>query len=113
MASSEFSILFYRYIYFNTNIQHLIIAFTAWNRFTTIGLNQTQNKFVAPKGNRFYVNHYDHAVTRYMKNSPYDDDPNSNPHLTEKFFMKSEYIFHLDSNNKKLDHIIDHAQKKH
>ena len=54
-------------------------------------------------------NHYDQAVTRFMETSVYDDDPN--PQLTEKIFIKSEYIFHLDSTLKNFDHIIDHALK--
>ena len=44
-----------------------------------------------------------------MQDSLYDDDPNINSQLTEKIFVKPEYIFHLDSTNKKFDHIIDHA----
>ena len=46
-----------------------------------------------------------------MEDSPKDGDPNINPELTEKNFIKSEYIFHLDNTNKKFDHIIDHAVK--
>ena len=72
------------------------------NQFTTPGLN----RFIAPKANQFSNNHYNHAVTRYIEDSPYDDDPHINPQLTENFF-----IFYLDSTNKKLDHIIDHALK--
>ena len=44
-----------------------------------------------------------------MTTLSYDDDPNINSQLTEKFLIKSQYIFHLDGTNKKLDHIIDHA----
>ena len=79
------------------------------NHFITIGWNQTLNRVIAQKANRFSINHYDHTVTRYMENSPYDDDPNINPQLTEKFFIKSVYFFHLDSTIKKIYRIIDHA----
>ena len=44
-----------------------------------------------------------------MEDCPYDNDSNINPQLTEKLFMKLEYLFHLDSTNEKFDHIIDHA----
>ena len=68
-------------------IHHLIIALHE-NQFTSIGLSQTLNRFVAPKANQFYLNHYDYAVAMYMENSPYDIDPNINPQLTEIFFIK-------------------------
>ena len=79
------------------------------NQFTAIGLNQTLNRFIAQKANRLSINHYDHTGTRYMEDSPYDDDPNINPQLTEKFFINSKYFLQLDSTNKKFDHIIDLA----
>ena len=47
-----------------------------------------------------------------MKESPNDTDPNINAQLTKKFFINLEYIFHLDSSNKKLCHITDHTQAK-
>ena len=37
---------------------------------------------------------------------PHEDNPNTNPQLTEKLVTKSEYIFHLDNTNKKFDKII-------
>ena len=44
-----------------------------------------------------------------MKNTPHEDDPNTNPQLTEFFFIGSEYIFHLDSTNRKFGNIIARA----
>ena len=41
-----------------------------------------------------------------MEYFPYDNDPNINPQQTEKIFIKSEYIFHLDSKKIKFDHIL-------
>ena len=78
------------------------------NQFTTKGLNQTLNRFIAQKTNRFSINHYDHTVTTYMENSPFDKNPNINPQLTGKLFIGSDYIFHPDSTNKKFDLINDH-----
>ena len=71
------------------------------NQFTTIGLNQTLNRFIAQKAIRFSINHYDHPVNRYMEDSPEGNELDIKPQLTEKFFFKSEYIFCLDSTNKK------------
>ena len=42
-----------------------------------------------------------------MKESPNETDPNINAQLIKKFFFNLEYVFHLDSTNKKLYHIID------
>ena len=55
------------------------------NQFTTIGLIQTLNRFIAPRANRFSINLYNHAITRYMEDNSNKDDPNTNPPLTEKF----------------------------
>ena len=46
-----------------------------------------------------------------MEDSTYDDDPNSNPQLTKIIIMKSVYRLNLDTTNKKINHIIDHALK--
>ena len=51
------------------------------NQFTTIVLNQALNRFIAQKVNRFPANHYDHTVTRYIEDSPNNDDPNINPNI--------------------------------
>ena len=56
------------------------------NQFTTIRLNRTLNRFIASLANRFSINHYDQAITRYMEDTPSKDDQNTNPQLTEKIF---------------------------
>ena len=64
-------------------------------------LNQTLKIFTAPRASRFSIGHYDHAVTRYLEDSSHDDDPNVNPHLTEKLFIKSKQTFDQDSTSTK------------
>ena len=71
-------------------------------QFTTIGLNQTLNKFIAPRANRFYINHYDHSTTRYMENTDIEDDTNTSPKLTENDFITSEHVFKIDSTIQKM-----------
>ena len=71
--------------------------------FTTIGLLQTLTKFVAQKASIFSNNHYDHAIARYMKYTIIEEADDTCLQLKEKFFIKSEYIFGLDSKNKKYD----------
>ena len=39
------------------------------NQFTTIGFNQTPDKFIAPKANQFYIQHYDNIIARYIEDS--------------------------------------------
>ena len=41
-----------------------------------------------------------------MDKNPNEDNPNTNPQLTEKFFFRSEYLYHIDSTNKKLQNIF-------
>ena len=62
---------------------------------TIIGLNKIIKRFIAQK--RVSFNHYDHTVTRDKEDSPYSDNSNINPQLIEKLFLKSEYIFLLNS----------------
>ena len=69
----------------DTIIHHLTTALHE-NQFTTIGLNQTLNRFIAPKANQLSINHFVHAVARYMEEYPYDDDPNINPQ--QNFLIK-------------------------
>ena len=70
--------------------------------FTTIGLNQTLNRSIAQRANRFSIYHYDHAITRYIEDTPNEDDPNVDPQLKDIFFIKFEYVFHIDINNQKI-----------
>ena len=59
------------------------------------------------RANRLSINHYDHAVTSYIEDTPHEDNPITNPQLTEKFFIRSKYIFHLDSTDTKFDTSTD------
>ena len=43
-----------------------------------------------------------------MEDSPYYTDTSTGARITENFFIKSEYIFLIDSTNKNCDHIMDH-----
>ena len=44
-----------------------------------------------------------------MEDTFLEDDTNANPQLTEKFFMKSQYVFVVYCMNKKYDHITSTA----
>ena len=89
----------------HTRLHHLTAALHE-KQFTTIGLTQTLNRFITQKANRFSINHYDHAIARYMENTFLGDDTNANPQLTENFFLISLYVFVINCMNKKFDHIF-------
>ena len=46
-----------------------------------------------------------------MEDTPDEEHPNTKPQLANKFFIQSEYVFHIDSTNKKLDNIKATALK--
>ena len=46
-----------------------------------------------------------------MEDTVLEEDQNSNPQLTEKIFIKSEYVFVIDSMIEKNDNIISTALK--
>ena len=91
-----------------SRLHHLTTALHE-KQFTTIGLTKTLNRFVAQKANRFSFNHYYHLIARYMEDRVIDEDENANPKVTEKFFIKSEYIFVINITNKKYDIIVSTA----
>ena len=88
------------------SIIHQLTTALSQNQFIAIALNQTLNRVKSTRDNRFLIKHYDHTVTRYMEDTPHENNPNTYPQLTEIFFIKSEYLFHLDSTKKKFDNII-------
>ena len=38
-----------------------------------------------------------------MEDTPNEDNANANPQTTERFFIGSEYVFHIDSTNTKFE----------
>ena len=61
-----------------------------------------KNRFVAQKANRFLINHYDHAIARYMEDTVLGEDENTNPQITENFFLQSKYVIVINSMNKNM-----------
>ena len=78
-------------------------------QFITIGITQILNRFTAQKANRFSMNHYDQAIARYMKHTFLEDDTNAHLQLTEKNFIRPQYVFTINCRNKKFDHVISTA----
>ena len=86
-------------------LYHLTTALNK-KQFTFIGINQTLYRFTAQSAHRFSINHHDHAIARPNEDKFSNDDSNANPQVTQNFFIKSSYIFTINSMNKKYDHII-------
>ena len=63
----------------HTRLRHLTTELPE-KHFTTIGLTQTLNRFVAKKAKRFSINHYDHAFARFMEDTFLEDDTKLTPY---------------------------------
>ena len=77
---------------------------------TQIGYKQSLIKITAPKTNKYSIDHYDHHIIRPYEDIFLNDDKFANPQLTEKFFIKTPYVFTLNTlDKKKKDHVISTA----
>ena len=70
------------------------------NQFTQIGYRQSLIKITAPKSNDYSIDFYDLNIIRPNEDIFLKDSPFANPQLTEKFFIKTPYIFTLNTLNK-------------
>ena len=78
-------------------------------QFTYIGYKKSLKTFTAPRANEFTLKYYDHNIIRTNQDQFLDDDRFANPQLTEKFFIKTSYVFTLNIFDRKYDHIISEA----
>ena len=92
----------------NNQLYLLTTALTP-KQFTQIGYRQSLIKLTAPKPNEFSIDYYDHNIIRPNEDIFLNNDPFANPQLTEKFFIKTPYIFTLNISNKKYDNVISAA----
>ena len=65
--------------------------------------------FTAPRANVYSIENYHHNIIRSNQDQFLDDNKFPNPQITEKFFIKSSYIFTPNILDKKHDHIISEA----
>ena len=92
----------------STQLYLLTTALTP-NQLTQIGYKQSLIRFTAPKTNEFSIDHYDHNIIRPNEDIFLNDVQFANPQLTEKFFIKTPYVFTLNTLDKKYDHVISTA----
>ena len=86
-------------LYYSTN--HSIIY--------ALRIQKVFENFPAPRANEYSIKHYDHNIIRPNQDQFLDDDKFANPQLNENFFIRTPYIFTLNSIDKKHDHIISEA----
>ena len=92
--------------------KHMLYRLTATltpRQFTYIGYQKSLKTFTAPRANEFTQENYDHNIIRTNQDHFLDDDRFANPQLTEKFFIKTPYVFTLNIFDRKYDHIISEA----
>ena len=63
----------------------------------------------APRANDYSIEYYDHNIIRPNQDQFLDEDRFAIPHLIEKFFIKTSYIFTLIIFDKMHNHIISEA----
>ena len=78
-------------------------------QFKYVGYKKSLKTFTAPRANDYSMEYYDHNIIRSNQDQFLDDNKFANPQITEKFFIKSSYIFTLNILDKKHDHIISEA----
>ena len=78
-------------------------------QFTYVGYKKSLKIHTAPRANEYTLEYYDHNIIRANQDQFLDDDRFANPQITEKFFIKTLYVFTLNIFDRKFDHIISEA----
>ena len=78
-------------------------------QFTYVGYKKSLKIHTAPRANEYTLDYYDHNIIRANQDQFLDDDCFANPQITEKFFIKTPYVFTLNIFDRKFDHIISEA----
>ena len=94
-------------------MQHPILSFNNSTNPKTIHTDRIQvitKQIHRPKSNQYSIDYYDHNIIRPNEDIFLNNDPFANPQLTEKFFIKTPYIFTLNILNKKISAAIRDIQ---
>ena len=78
-------------------------------QFTYVGYKKSLKIHTAPRANEYTLEYYDHNIIRANQDQFLDDDRFANPQITEKFFIKTPYVFTLNIFDRKFDYIISEA----
>ena len=74
-----------------------------------VGYKKLLKIFTTPRSNEYSIEHYDHNIIRPNQYKFLDDRKFANPQLTEKYFIRTPYIFTLSAMDKKHNHILSEA----
>ena len=78
-------------------------------QFTYVGYKKSLKIHTAHRANEYTLEYYDHNIIRANQDQFLDEDRFANPQITEKFFIKTPYVFTLNIFDRKFDHIISEA----
>ena len=93
----------------NQNMLYRLTTPLTHRQFTYIGYKKSLKTHTAPRANEYTLEYYDHNIIRANQDQFLDDDRFANPQITEKFFIKTPYVFTLNIFDRKFDHIISEA----
>ena len=93
----------------NKNMLYRLTTPLTSRQFTYIGYKKSLKTHTAPRANEYTLEYYDHNIIRANQDQFLDDDRFANPQITEKFFIKTPYVFTLNIFDRKFDHIISEA----
>ena len=80
----------------NKDMLYRLTATLTPRQFTYIVYKKSLKTFTAPRANEFTLEYYDHNIIRTNQDQFLDNDRFANPQLTEKFFLKTSYVFTLN-----------------
>ena len=90
----------------NKNMLYSLTTTLTPRQFTYVGYKKLLKTFTAPRANNFAIEYYDHNIIRPKHDQFLDEDRFANPQQTEKFFIKTSYVFTLNIFDRKHDQII-------
>ena len=93
----------------NKNMLYRLTTILTPRQFTYVGYKKLLKTFTAPQPNDFAIEYYDHNIIRPNHDQFLDEDRFANPQLTEKFFIKTSYVFTLNIFDRKHDQIISES----
>ena len=90
----------------NKDMLYRLLTTLTPRQFTYVGYKKLLKTFTAPRANEFTIEYYDHNIIRPNQDQFLDEDRFATPQLTEKFFIKTSYVFTNNIFDRKYDHII-------
>ena len=93
----------------NKNMLYKLTTTLTPRQFTYVVYKKLLKTFTAPRANDFAIEYYDPNIIRPNHDQFLDEDRFANPQLTEKFFIKTSYVFTLKLFDRNHDQIISES----